>query len=612
MRTKYVNLLAATLFSITSIAGVALSNILTERVVADESKTAMATINVSSACSLQADITTPHTAVLAPGIYSESVPDYAKGIGSTTFTAFCSDTGGYAIYVVGYTGDIEGVNTMVGDATGLTIATGTAKYGDDSQWAMKLSKITDSSVSYLPDNLNIQNGFGSFRAIPNSYTKAVTYSSQTDTVKGSKIAATYAVYIQPAQAADTYVGKVKYTLVHPNTNDPSSFVVNFYANGGTGTMNSQKITRGQATALTSNSFTAPTGMAFISWNTAPDGSGTSYADGEQVTNLADAGDTITLYAQWREIMTFDKAYALAGKTKHNGYYTMQDGTSAICNNVETGQIGTLIDTRDDTTYSVGKLADSNCWLLDNLALDLTNTDVKTAMLNSADTKTNASYQTLGYLFNGGGTTADQYPTAKLNNVAWTSSAQNYYDVPMMVKSGTCNDAYCVNDPTSGNWSYDSTTQATINNLTSYAQGKIGIYYNYCAASAGSYCYAYGTNVDSAGTAIDAAEDICPAGWRLPTGGPISTSGNNNGGGEFQNLYNQYNNVQAFQIALSTPLSGDLEYGVAHRQGSGGYFWSSTYMDNNHMYYLYVGSKVAYPQYYVSRWVGFTIRCLLPS
>ena len=54
--------------------------------------------------------------------------------------------------------------------------------------------------------------------------------------------------------------------------------------------------------------------------------------------------------------------------------------------------------------------------------------------------------------------------------------------------------------TSGN-SYIEARSA-INSNTSY-----GGYYNYCAASAGTVC---------SQTKMDATQDICPKGWRLPT------------------------------------------------------------------------------------------------
>ena len=69
---------------------------------------------------------------------------------------------------------------------------------------------------------------------------------------------------------------------------------------GTGTMGDQTILEGITTPLTSNGFTAPSGYYFVGWNTAQDGSGTSYTDQQQVTDLITAGNTITLYAQWTD------------------------------------------------------------------------------------------------------------------------------------------------------------------------------------------------------------------------------------------------------------------------------------------------------------------------
>lgn len=70
-----------------------------------------------------------------------------------------------------------------------------------------------------------------------------------------------------------------------------SHTVNFYANGGTGSMSPQTATI--TTNLTSNTFTQ-TGCTFTGWNTAVDGSGTSYSDGQAYNFTAD----LTLYAQW--------------------------------------------------------------------------------------------------------------------------------------------------------------------------------------------------------------------------------------------------------------------------------------------------------------------------
>ena len=86
----------------------------------------------------------------------------------------------------------------------------------------------------------------------------------------------------------------------------AGFKVHFDANGGTGTMADQAIPQNTDRNLNANTFTR-TGYYFAGWNTQADGTGTSYADGATVRNLAYLSD-ITLYAQWTDYYTvhFDK------------------------------------------------------------------------------------------------------------------------------------------------------------------------------------------------------------------------------------------------------------------------------------------------------------------
>ena len=70
-------------------------------------------------------------------------------------------------------------------------------------------------------------------------------------------------------------------------------VVTFKPNGGTGTMAAQSLYTDTPTALTANRFTREH-QHFAGWNTQPDGQGTAYADGANVTLTGD----LTLYAQW--------------------------------------------------------------------------------------------------------------------------------------------------------------------------------------------------------------------------------------------------------------------------------------------------------------------------
>ena len=232
---------------------------------------------------------------------------------------------------------------------------------------------------------------------------------------------------------------------------------------------------------------------------------------------------------------------------------------------------TVIDKRDGEEYTVQRLADGNCWLLDNLRLDISDPAVQ-AKLNS--TTTNATDTVLGYLRNGGGTSP--YPANGV--IAKTASGGSWadsYNAPYIATA------------------YKDTIQAA---LSPAPAGKIGIYYNYCAASAGSYCYA------ADASSGDASQDICPAGWHLPTGGAS---------GQYQTLYTAYSsNVANFESALSTPLSGYFASGTAYDQGTLGRFWSSSRYDGYYMHSLRVDPPAVTPQNYNGRAVGLPVRCIL--
>ena len=80
--------------------------------------------------------------------------------------------------------------------------------------------------------------------------------------------------------------------------DPDSYTLHFDANGGTGMMIDQVVKIGKNTTIKANSFTKED-HSFGGWNTAPDGSGTSYPNNYSITSdLGNKGDVITLYAQW--------------------------------------------------------------------------------------------------------------------------------------------------------------------------------------------------------------------------------------------------------------------------------------------------------------------------
>ncbi|WP_298738887.1 InlB B-repeat-containing protein, partial [uncultured Treponema sp.] len=82
-----------------------------------------------------------------------------------------------------------------------------------------------------------------------------------------------------------------------DSDSTTEYTLTFNSNGGSGEMNPQTAEEGAEITIAQNAFTYD-GYDFTSWNTAADGSGTSYKAGEKLTLTAD----ITLYAQWEKII----------------------------------------------------------------------------------------------------------------------------------------------------------------------------------------------------------------------------------------------------------------------------------------------------------------------
>lgn len=89
---------------------------------------------------------------------------------------------------------------------------------------------------------------------------------------------------------------------------PNTYTISYNANGGSGTMANQTKQHGVEQTLRSNTFTR-TGYNFKNYNTASNGSGTSYSSGGAYT----ANASVTLYAQWT-IQTYSIKYDANGGT----------------------------------------------------------------------------------------------------------------------------------------------------------------------------------------------------------------------------------------------------------------------------------------------------------
>ncbi len=200
--------------------------ILTSSIVSADDDTSVVdqiNITVPVSCTLSGTGMNTHNANINNGQYNSA-------IGETTLKAFCNDNEGFAIYAIGYTDNEEGKNVLTNSTLGSTydITTGTAITGNDSKWAMKLTKLTSPTPTYpiiiagsTEDSLKEQGDpdYSTFQAVPDDYEKVAYRTSATDTgtnAEGTTLTTTYQAYISKTQPAGTYTGQVKYTLVHPH------------------------------------------------------------------------------------------------------------------------------------------------------------------------------------------------------------------------------------------------------------------------------------------------------------------------------------------------------------------------------------------------------------
>ena len=282
--------------------------------------------------------------------------------------------------------------------------------------------------------------------------------------------------------------------------------------------------------------------------------------------------------------------------------TMQEMTPDVCKKTEVGTVARLTDARDQKQYWVTKLADGNCWMTQNLDLDLT----KGKALTPDDSD-------VSYDWNPPRTTEQPGTITSANTQTETYS----WDLGMYVKSDPdgysdyCDGVKGLSDAdcTSAGWANVSTMTPmedgnaadVISGSTYNAHYLVGNLYQWNAATAGT-----GGTISSQ----DATDSICPKGWQLPTS-------NNSNSGSFQALMNAYSissNTAGSTAITQTPLyfnpSGHVDSGSLGYAGYYGLYWSSTaYSSTSYAYTLSFNSGRVNPSSYYSRHFGFSVRCL---
>ena len=339
-----------------------------------------------------------------------------------------------------------------------------------------------------------------------------------------------------------------------------------------GTMGKQSDATSNSTVTLLASNYSRQGFGFAGWNTAPDYSGTNYGPNEDVTMPADMSHGLPLYAIW---------------VKSSG--VMQEWNGCIGLNI--GDVTALTDARDNDTYAVAKLADGNCWMIENLRLD-----------NTADHNSDGS---LSQGYNPSFIGLAEPEIADFSN---STTANSLYTTEIGVegKNTISGDNQGYRFPRYNN---DNTSQRAastiITNVNTYSYGN---YYTWHAVIADTTHYEDGDDHNTT--------SICPKGWSIPQGNNTSAgfakldidmggTGADQSTAEASNKWRKY--------PTNFLYSGFFNSSSVGRRGSRGLYWSSTAYSDYYSYALSLNNTDVSPgKSKPFKFYGFSARCVADS
>ncbi len=240
---------------------------------------------------------------------------------------------------------------------------------------------------------------------------------------------------------------------------------------------------------------------------------------------------------------------VAGPEKITGLMlidNMQDMTSQICLESKEGATKQLTDTRDGQKYWVAKMKDGNCWMTQNLALDITteglsasDTDITRdwTATQSADPSVTTVYKPIDT-----STVVTDFKSSSTAIDSWNLSGlgKNQWMLGTPLKTTKCDDTTDISTCTKvgfvkidGSWSPTFEAKEGIFNApdTDYTREATYITLDYEKKEydphylTGNY-YTWNTATAGTGGTIksrDAVGSICPKGWQLPSAGDTASS-----------------------------------------------------------------------------------------
>ena len=353
------------------------------------------------------------------------------------------------------------------------------------------------------------------------------------------------------------------------------------------------------------------------------------------------GNTVTLsvVAQPRTVTTT--------VTKFGGITKMQEMTASICNAAAVNDTAQLIDTRDNKKYWVTKLLDGNCWMSQNLDLNITTSNITTATSDVTSNWTSSSTYPPRVT-----TTSITTSTTDTETYSWdlgeyvlntptatTACAGNNTGLASCTmftrvgsRAASSNPNFYKNTTYKGT---DETTNCTKTANTSVSTTTSGVCAQYDAHYLAGNRYMW--NAATAGTGgtiknyATATGSICPRGWKLPTSstylGIIE--------GSYAYLLQQYGlatgenigtltgtspvNSNTYNIALSPLFFVRGGYIASYEPsaplqtaGSSGSYWSSRSGSGVNNAYNLGFSTRTYPSNNGTRYYGQSLRCLVQT
>ena len=282
----------------------------------------------------------------------------------------------------------------------------------------------------------------------------------------------------------------------------------------------------------------------------------------------------------------------------NGIKTMQEMTPQICADAQENDTTMLEDARDGKKYWVAKLKDGNCWMTQNLELDLSTDTPLTSELSDV--------------------TSSWTPTSNTYTSAQDGSSSDYvaqsWDLGKYVWKTPNSTSYCEPDTNFSESSCASYWQNVSSGWTPMTQYRTdGVTYDASSQTydahylAGNYYSWDAATVNSVGDTGTATQSICPKGFELPL---------NNGDKSYNFLISAYDT--AVEAAMSSaPLffvrSGSVyPRDYLYDAGRYGGYWSSHTNSSSHAFYLHLDSSFALPSDRMARESGLSVRCVAPS